>query len=123
MSYSDITLVCRDCNSRFLFTAGEQQYYATHGLTHQPSRCPSCRAQRKSQQGYGNSQFGSREPSAGPRAPREMHQVVCSTCGRETEVPFAPTPGKPVYCRDCWEEKRGSRSYGAPAGYRSDTRF
>ncbi|MCL4545438.1 MAG: zinc-ribbon domain containing protein [Chloroflexi bacterium] len=118
MSYADITLVCRDCNSRFLFTAGEQQYYATHGLTHQPSRCPSCRATRKGSQGFGGNQSAS-----APRAPREMHAVVCSACGRETEVPFQPTPGKPVYCRDCWEDRRGNRAYGAPAGYRSDTRF
>lgn len=118
MSGSDVTLVCRDCGNRFMFTAGEQQYYATHGLSHQPSRCQTCRQQRKA-----NQAAGIETPGAGPRAPREMYQVVCSSCGRETEVPFQPTASKPVYCRDCYEDHRGGRLYGSPAGYRSSTRF
>ena len=32
--------------------------------------------------------------------PREMHKTVCSDCGQECEVPFKPTEGRPVYCRD-----------------------
>jgi CxxC-x17-CxxC domain-containing protein len=116
VSGSDITLVCRDCNNRFEFTAGEQQYYATHGLTHQPTRCASCRAQRKATQGTGGDM-------ARPAGPREMFQVVCSSCGRETEVPFQPSAEKPVYCRDCYEDHRGGRLYGSPSGYRSSTRF
>ena len=124
MSTADITLVCRDCNTRFAFTAGEQQYYATHGLTHQPSRGPACRAQRKANPSASGALGGTiAGPNAGPRAPREMYEVVCSSCGRETEVPFQPTAGKPVYCRDCYEDHRGGRMYGSPAGYRSSTRF
>lgn len=34
--------------------------------------------------------------------PREMHKAVCSDCGKECEVPFKPTEGKPVYCKDCF---------------------
>ena len=46
--------------------------------------------------------------------PRQMYPAVCSECGRETEVPFQPTPGKPVYCRECFQEQRGQRSsYGS----------
>ena len=46
----------------------------------------------------------------GPRfnsGPREMHDAVCSECGKECKVPFQPTEGKPVYCRDCYAKKRG----------------
>lgn len=39
-------------------------------------------------------------------APREMHKAKCSECGKECEVPFVPVPGKPVYCRDCFQSKR-----------------
>ena len=49
--------------------------------------------------------FGSR----GPRrdfGPREMHKAVCSECGQECEVPFKPTEGKPVYCKDCYRKKK-----------------
>jgi len=37
---------------------------------------------------------------------REMHKAVCSECGVECEVPFKPTEGKPVFCRDCFRKKR-----------------
>ncbi|HEX4921002.1 DNA-directed RNA polymerase [Candidatus Bathyarchaeota archaeon] len=39
-------------------------------------------------------------------SPRTMHKVVCSDCGKETEVPFQPTEGRPVYCRDCYQKHR-----------------
>jgi len=40
------------------------------------------------------------------RGPREMHKTVCSECGQECEVPFKPTEGKPVFCRDCFQKRR-----------------
>ena len=46
---------------------------------------------------------GSRDFNAGPR---EMHKVVCSDCGNETEVPFKPAEGRPVYCRDCFQKHK-----------------
>ena len=38
--------------------------------------------------------------------PREMHKATCSECGQECEVPFKPTEGKPVYCRECYRKRR-----------------
>jgi len=35
---------------------------------------------------------------------REMHKAVCADCGKECEVPFQPTEGRPVYCRDCYRK-------------------
>jgi len=43
------------------------------------------------------------------RGPREMHKAICSECGKECEVPFKPTEGKPVFCRDCFAKKRPRR--------------
>jgi CxxC-x17-CxxC domain-containing protein len=46
----------------------------------------------------------------GPRrsfGPREMHKAVCSECNNECEVPFKPTEGKPVYCKECYKKKKG----------------
>lgn len=43
--------------------------------------------------------------------PREMHKAVCSDCGKECDVPFKPTEGKPVYCRDCYSKHRPPRRY------------
>ena len=34
--------------------------------------------------------------------PREYHSAVCSDCGRECEVPFVPTKGRTVYCKECF---------------------
>lgn len=36
--------------------------------------------------------------------PREFFKAVCSDCGKECEVPFKPTQGRPVYCRDCFRK-------------------
>ncbi|MBN2202840.1 MAG: DNA-directed RNA polymerase [Candidatus Aenigmarchaeota archaeon] len=43
------------------------------------------------------------------RGPREMHKAVCTECGQECEVPFKPTEGKPVYCRDCFAKHKPKR--------------
>jgi len=47
--------------------------------------------------------FGGQRRNFGPR---EMHKATCSECGKECEVPFKPTEGKPVYCRDCFAKKK-----------------
>jgi CxxC-x17-CxxC domain-containing protein len=97
MAYTDQTLVCRDCNQEFVFTTGEQEFYAGHGLTNTPSRCPSCRAARK------NSSGGFSGRSGGSREPRQMYSATCSNCGNEAQVPFQPRGDKPVYCSDCFQ--------------------
>ena len=38
-----------------------------------------------------------------------MHEVVCDKCGKSCEVPFKPTEGKPVYCRDCFKKEESPR--------------
>ncbi|MGQ0535711.1 MAG: CxxC-x17-CxxC domain-containing protein [Methanobacteriota archaeon] len=44
--------------------------------------------------------------------PRTMTTVQCSECKKETQVPFQPTAGRPVYCRECFEKVR-NRAGGA----------
>ncbi|OLS18878.1 MAG: hypothetical protein HeimC3_48160 [Candidatus Heimdallarchaeota archaeon LC_3] len=57
--------------------------------------------------GYGgNRRSGGNQGGGFNRAPREMHKVTCSDCGNEAEVPFVPTQGKPVYCRDCFQKHK-----------------
>jgi len=57
--------------------------------------------QRFSDRGQSGS-FRNNKPSFGPR---EMHKAVCAECNQECEVPFKPTEGKPVYCRECFRKK------------------
>jgi len=44
--------------------------------------------------------------------PREMFRATCSECGKNCEVPFRPTNGKPVRCDDCFSVERNSDSRG-----------
>jgi DNA-directed RNA polymerase subunit RPC12/RpoP len=46
--YKDMELVCRNCGQTFIFTAGEQEFYADKGFLHEPTRCPRCRTRRDS---------------------------------------------------------------------------
>jgi CxxC-x17-CxxC domain-containing protein len=104
---SDMTLRCRDCGQDFVFTTGEQEFYASRGLTNNPSRCPECRAQRKGGNGGGYSGGGSSRPRGGER---EMFTATCSNCGREARVPFQPRGDRPVYCSDCFQQQNGGQS-------------
>lgn len=38
------------------------------------------------------------------RGSRKMFEAVCGKCGGECQVPFQPTPGKPVFCNNCFEK-------------------
>jgi CxxC-x17-CxxC domain-containing protein len=119
----DKTLTCADCSQSFTFTASEQDFFAERGFT-EPRRCPSCRASRKASRGdsagggyssggsyssgggYGSSGGGGYGGGGGSRGPREMFAATCSACGQQTEVPFRPTSGKPVYCSACFAQRR-----------------
>ena len=50
-----------------------------------------------------------REGRGFDRPPREMHDVTCADCGKETQVPFKPDGTRPVYCRDCYQKHRPRR--------------
>lgn len=102
MSFEEKSLQCSDCGATFTFSVEEQEFFATKGYTNEPKRCPSCREARKSER-YGLGGGGYR-----PR--RQMFAAVCAECGKETEVPFEPRQGRPVYCSDCYNKIRSSNS-------------
>ena len=123
--YGDKALTCADCSQNFVFTASEQEFYATRGFT-DPRRCSSCRASRKAARGDTGGGYGDTGASRGSgsgtgygsgtgfgdrgggysRGPREMFTATCSSCGKEASVPFRPTSGKPIYCNDCFALRR-----------------
>ena len=108
MAYTDKTLQCADCGASFTFGADEQDFFAAKGFTNEPKRCPDCRAARKQHRG---GSYGDRD-SYGSQRQREMHPAVCASCGKDTQVPFEPRNGRPVYCSDCYSQVRlpsGSR--------------
>jgi CxxC-x17-CxxC domain-containing protein len=107
VSYADKPLTCRDCGTSFLFTAGEQEFFAQKGFTNEPSRCPACRAARKSERGSGSLDYGS--AGSYERPPRPMYEAICSECGGVARVPFQPRGDKPVYCSNCFDRQRSAR--------------
>ena len=69
--YEDKTLVCKDCGAEFVFTAGEQEFYASRGFQNEPQRCKPCRDAKKN----------------AARAPREMFPPSAQTAARKPRFP------------------------------------
>ena len=108
MAFSDRELTCRDCGGSFVFTAGEQEFYASKGLQNDPVRCPSCRATRKMLRPEDRDEIPHYGVyvSFGGRTPRQLHVATCSGCAKSAEVPFVPRGDRPVFCSDCYNEER-----------------
>ena len=87
--YQDKTIICKDWGNEFVFTAGEQEFYAEKGFENEPTRCKECRIARKNN----------------GREKRELHTSVCAECGGEAKVPFIPRDDRPVYCSECFSKK------------------
>ncbi len=47
--YTDKTIKCVDCGTEFVFTAGDQAFYAEKGFTNKPKRCKACRDKKKAE--------------------------------------------------------------------------
>ncbi len=88
--YTDKTLVCKDCGSEFVFTAGEQEFYAEKGFTNEPQRCKACRDAKKN-----------------ATRNKEMFTATCAECGQEARVPFKPREDRPVLCSECFAKQKG----------------
>jgi CxxC-x17-CxxC domain-containing protein len=96
MEFQDRLLKCIDCGSEFTFTAGEQLFFYDKQFKNEPKRCKPCKTKRAAAVGA---------------APSNNYQKVetrttCSHCGKETTVPFKPTQGRPVFCRECFQSRR-----------------
>ncbi|MFZ3137446.1 MAG: CxxC-x17-CxxC domain-containing protein, partial [Thermodesulfovibrionales bacterium] len=46
-------------------------------------------------------------PAGTDQQGRQLYSVKCANCGKQTEVPFKPSGDRPVYCRDCYMQKKG----------------
>ena len=92
--YQDKTLICKDCGKEFVFTAGEQEFYAEKGFENEPQRCRDCRQARKN------------GAASGAKPQREMYTATCAACGKEAKVPFQPREDRPVYCSECFAKMK-----------------
>ena len=94
--YADKILICKDCGQEFVFTAGEQEFYAEKGFQNEPVRCKECRAKRRAQTSGGGTQ-------------QRAYPAICAACGKECTVPFQPRGDKPVYCKECFARLKQER--------------
>lgn len=100
MDFVDRVLTCADCSGQFIFTAGEQIFFFDKQFKNDPKRCKPCKGKRAAAQP---------RPDGGPISAglaRTETRTHCSECGIETTVPFKPTQGRPVLCRQCFQTKR-----------------
>jgi len=102
--FVDRLLTCVDCHGQFVFTAGEQIFFLDKQFKNDPKRCKPCKAKRAT--------LGARPGSAPASAnlSRTETRTECSECHIETTVPFKPTQGRPVLCRQCFQTKRSQVS-------------
>ena len=101
MAFEDKNITCEDCGCEFVHSADDQARYAERGFETDPKRCRPCREKRKAARSGGGSRGG-----GGDRADRPSFEAVCSACGVNTTVPFKPSGDRPVYCRDCYRQRR-----------------
>jgi CxxC-x17-CxxC domain-containing protein len=102
MDFVDRILICTDCGGEFIFTAGEQLFFLDKQFKNDPKRCKPCKS-RRGAQGANAATAGSGPAAAG--ISRTETRTECSECGIETTVPFKPTQGRPVLCRQCYKNK------------------
>lgn len=98
MEFQDKVLKCIDCGADFVFTAGEQLFFHDKQFKNEPKRCKPCKSKRVAA-------LGGSPPS---NFSKVETRTVCSQCGKETTVPFKPTQGRPVFCRECFQQRRTS---------------
>jgi CxxC-x17-CxxC domain-containing protein len=121
------TLICVDCREPFEISVEEQRFYAERGYR-QPIRCADCRADRRAERNgdllkdlesspsslswaetlghYGGTPGVGRSDRTRQNKAHQSFPATCTQCGKETQVPFMPRRGRPVFCRSCFETKR-----------------
>jgi|SRR3954447_15125750 CxxC-x17-CxxC domain-containing protein len=112
---------CQTCAESFLVGQSEADFYTTRGLPI-PVNCPACRselrARRRLDLGATPVEITSRRnlgtyggvtppPSRGPDNGQRF-TAVCTDCGATAMLSFRPQPGRPVYCRKCFQARRNS---------------
>ncbi|MGI8484150.1 MAG: CxxC-x17-CxxC domain-containing protein [Thermomicrobiales bacterium] len=111
---------CAACGAEYAISAAEQAFRSEHRIG-SSTLCPECRSRQRAGRNAeiiaiyeksGNTSFSAPE-SAAPRTSGksnvrgQLFSTVCDACGSETRVPFVPRGDRPVYCKDCFNARRG----------------
>ena len=104
MEFQDKVLTCIDCGAEFVFTSGEQLFFHDKRFKNEPKRCKACKSKRTAVLS------AVPPPRTAQHYTRVETRATCSQCGKDTTVPFRPTQGRPVLCRECFTQKRTAAS-------------
>lgn len=110
---------CAECGSFFMMPPAERAFRREHGMS-RPELCPVCRSQRRANRhadvvsGYDQPDSGAsrgpirvRKLAVGGPGGSKMYNATCDQCGGPARVPFIPRGDRPVYCRDCFNARKG----------------
>lgn len=107
VEFFDISIKCIDCGEAFVFTSGEQAFFRDKGLLNPPKRCKECKkAKTKRIDAIETGRLLGKRQRIDVRA-------KCAQCETVTTVPFYPSQGRPVYCRECYDAQFSDRSNSA----------
>ncbi|MBI4948473.1 zinc-ribbon domain-containing protein [Candidatus Berkelbacteria bacterium] len=88
MEFQDKTLICKECGNEFVWTAGEQEFFAQKGFRNKPTRCKDCRKVNRQ------------------KVEAEYFKITCSGCGQIGEAQFQPSDKEAkIFCKNCFETR------------------
>lgn len=115
-------IICQDCDNAFIYTDAEREFRESRGLA-RPILCPDCRGKSRARRNGDLISLYHRADSFDPfivsgdtapgnarhqdRGPRRQYTTTCASCGEQTQVPFVPRGDRPVYCRACYNARKG----------------
>lgn len=119
---SSTEIICQDCDTAFAYTDAERDFRESRGLS-RPLTCPDCRGKDRARRNGDLISLYQRTDSFDPfivngetygngrhhkdQGPRQQYSTTCAACGSETRVPFIPRGDRPVYCRSCYNARKG----------------
>ena len=107
--FSDTSILCIDCSHEFVWTSGEQVFFREKALLNPPKRCKECKKAK-------NRRLEAIELAHASGQPHKIEvRADCARCAASTTVPFYPSQGRPVYCRECFAEIRAEMTSSANA--------
>jgi len=106
--------ICAECGQKCevpFKPTGDKPVYCSNCFTARQGSQP--RRDDRGGRDFGRPRFRDRD--------RQMFSAICDKCGKECQVPFQPTPGKPIFCDQCFDRggkatDRGGDRGGAPKG-------